>query len=269
MGERYQNKWLLYLPWSLLGIRTAFNDQLKTSSAEMTFAMHPRVPGCILQDPDELEQPDLQKLLQNLQIKDNKVAIPTSTKTDINPQNTLSDKITHVYTRQHDVKGLGSRFAGPFPVLSKPSRSTVEIKVGTNRDGSNRVEIRHLSDIKTAYLREDATEASRPRRGRPRKPQEVDSLDWPELNDPSAASSSSTSPNQNNDGNLRQSNSPNLQQWVANFDFSIPPPLTRAGNSNSNSPDADPAKTPWSATSSEIVELNRKITRGNNTALPG
>ena len=69
-----------------------------------------------------------------------------------------------------NVKGLDSRFKGPFLILSRPSRSTVEIKVGLNKDKSIRSEIRAWSDVKPAFLREDKEEAARPKRGRPKKP---------------------------------------------------------------------------------------------------
>ena len=45
MGDIYQDKWCDYLPWVLLGIRSAYNRDLGTSSAEMTLGMHPQLPG--------------------------------------------------------------------------------------------------------------------------------------------------------------------------------------------------------------------------------
>ena len=53
MGEKYQDKWVEYLPWALLGIRASFNNDLGTSSSELTFAKHPQLPGQILMDPND------------------------------------------------------------------------------------------------------------------------------------------------------------------------------------------------------------------------
>ena len=122
-----------------------------------------------------------------MQVKNNRVAIPTTYNTKNPPVPELPQNISHVYTRQHDVKGLGARYAGPFPVISKPSRTTIEIKVGTNKDGSDRREIRHLSDIKIAYLREDAAVAERPKRGRPPKSKAVPSQPSSQTLTPAAA----------------------------------------------------------------------------------
>ena len=74
-----------------------------------------------------------------------------------------------MYVKQHNVKGLAPRYLGPFPVTSRPSRSTIVIKVGLDAKGLDRLELRHISDIKVAYLRNDANIAERPKRGRPPK----------------------------------------------------------------------------------------------------
>ena len=82
---------------------------------------------------------------------------------------TLPDSVTHVYVRQHNTKGLAPRYVGPFPVTNRPSRSTIEIKIGLTKAGADRIELRHISDVKIAYLREDAVVAERAKRGRPPK----------------------------------------------------------------------------------------------------
>ena len=40
MGETHQDKWMDYLPWALLGIRTAFNKDLGTFSSELTLLLY-------------------------------------------------------------------------------------------------------------------------------------------------------------------------------------------------------------------------------------
>ena len=104
---------------------------------------------------------------------------------------------------------------------------------------STRAEVRHWNDCKQAYLREDAVEAQRPKRGRPRKV----SLDQSEAEVPEAptpVNSSSENKQSEPSPNLPQ-NSYNLRpRKIATVDFSIPPPGWPAGNSNSTTPAADP-----------------------------
>ena len=40
MGEMHKQNWMKYLPWALLGRRTAFNKELGTSSSELTLGTH-------------------------------------------------------------------------------------------------------------------------------------------------------------------------------------------------------------------------------------
>ena len=177
MGQNFQDKWIQALPWALLGQRTAFNKDLGTSSSELTFGTQIQVPGTLLQDIGE-ENSSITDILQKLHVKNNRLAVPTST----NPQKEIDppQKVSHVYARQHETRGLQTRYRGPFKVISRPSRTTLEIKVGVNKDGSDRTELRAWADCKQAYLRDDAVEAERPKRGRPKKdPENIQSPDEP------------------------------------------------------------------------------------------
>ena len=252
LGQKYQDKWIDLLPWALLGRRTAFNKNLGTSSNELVLGMHVQVPGACVQDINLEDEPLIEDILNKLQIKNNRVAVPTA----VNPQTeveTPPESVTHVYTRQHDVKGLQPKYCGPFLVLSRPSRSTLEIKVGLNKDGSFRKELRTWSDVKPAYLRENMSEASRPKRGRPSKPTS-DSLS----NSKSSVDASLPKSNQNNVG-TNNSKSPNSNAAVAAIDFSVPPPMERAGNSNAVATHAEPKA--WSASQQDIEWLNKSISR--------
>ena len=170
MGDKYQENWVHYLPWALLGLRSSFHSDLGTSPTEMTFGKSVQLPGTILADPDEVKGLDdisVDALLRRLQIKDNRMAVPPAVNTKNTKIETLPDSVSHIYARQHNVKGLSEKYLGPLPVLSRPNRSTIEVKVGLNKDGSQRREIRHISDVKVAHLRDGATIAERPKRGRP------------------------------------------------------------------------------------------------------
>ena len=252
MGDKFQDKWIYYLPWVLLGIRSAFNHDLQTSSAEMTFGKHVQLPGTLLANPEEskFDQNHTDVILQKLQLKNNRIAVPTSYNRSNNHVESLPDTVTHVYARQHDVKGLSPRFIGPFPVTSRPSRSTIEIKVGLYKNGTERREIRHLTDIKVANMRDDTVIAERPKLGRPSK--SSDPASNPE-ND--QVTSRPNNQNKTHDETKVQENSPNLAAILPTFDFSVPPPPVRAGNSN--------FVKPWAASKEELQQINNAISARN------
>ena len=268
MGDKYQGNWIKYLPWALLGQRTAFNRTLGTSSAFMSFGFHPQVPGTILQEPTLAEDSEatLENVLSKLQFINDRVALPTSAE-PLKEFKEPPKNLTHIYAKQHDTKGFDSRYRGPFRVKSRPTRTTVEIKVGENRDRS---EIRHFGDVKPAYLRDDAVEAERPRRGRPPKAE----VPLKDTTSPQPQSSTETSlqlPDQNNEnsnvgGNTRPARStrnpaPNyVDSVLTTVDFSTPPPgYPEVGNSKISSTTADPTSRTWSATPEDLADINRSI----------
>ena len=68
LGDKYQGNWIYYLPWALLGLRSSYNNDLGTSSSEMTFGMHPQLPGTLLADPEDINMSNshLQTILKKL-----------------------------------------------------------------------------------------------------------------------------------------------------------------------------------------------------------
>ena len=245
MGEQFQGNWYHVLPWALLGIRTAYNKDLGTSSNELTLGTHVQVPGSILKPVDyDSAEPNIKEILENLQIKDNKFAIPTSK--PIQKQVDPPTNVTHVYVKQHETRGLDSRYRGPFKIISKPTRSTLEIKTGLTAKGEIRSELRAWADCKPAYVNEDTVEASRPKRGRP-----------PKKTSETKTNESEQSPN------LDTSSQPfhgfATQPGVATVDFSKPPPpFPCAGNSNFKTTHADSTKT-WSASVADLEVINSSI----------
>ena len=138
MANEYQDRWFHFLPWALLGCRTSFNKDLQTSSAELTFGRHPQIPMALAQPVKFDHTPDIQSILSKIRLLNERTATPTSTNVQekVDPP---GEKVTHVYTKQHNKKGLDSSFKGPFEIISRPSRSTIEIKVGVNKD--NRIKV--------------------------------------------------------------------------------------------------------------------------------
>ena len=253
MGEIHKQNWYHYLPWALLGRRTAFNKDLGTSSSELALGTHVQVPGAVLQQVNGSAEPNINDILQNLQLKENRVAVPTSTNPQVESA-APSEQVTHVYTKQHNVKGLQPKWTGPFRVINRPTRSTLVIKVGVNKDLSDRIELRAWADVKPAYLKNDTVDATRPKLGRPPKPGADD------VNSSRVASEESLPPD--NTPNLEQNKNKNSNvggnssrpprstrnpapNYVASVNFSKPPPKFPMMS--------------WSASSLELEEINRSI----------
>ena len=248
MGVKYQDRWMDYLPWVLLGRRTAFNKDLGTSSAELTLGMHPQIPMVLAQEVKEDEEPTIEALLAKLRFKNERIAVPTSTN-DSPRVKSPPQTVTHVYTKNHTKKGLQPNYRGPWSIESRPTRSTVKINVGVNADGSNREEVRSWGDAKPAYLRGDAEPASRPKRGRPSKksagPEEVPAQ--------SNSEESDTSSNQNNElaaMSVEAGNSNRLSPHSESelVEFNGPPPFK-----------GFPKLRTWSASASELDMINQSI----------
>ena len=256
MGDKYQENWVHYLPWALLGLRSSFHSDLGTSPTEMTFGKSVQLPGTILADPDEVKGLDdisVDALLRRLQIKDNRMAVPPAVNKKNTKIETLPDSVSHIYARQHNVKGLSEKYLGPLPVLSRPNRSTIEVKVGLNKDGSQRREVRHISDVKVAHLRDGATIAERPKRGRPSsnasKPVESETMSSspPEAPDTSAPPTHDEQAGNSNSRPVRSTRNP-VPLYVDSIDFNGPPPFR-----------GFPELRTWSASASELDSINASI----------
>ena len=82
-----------------------------------------------------------------------------------------TDEATHVYVKVANPLALQPKWEGPYKILSRPSRSTVEVKIGMFRNGEVRKSVYHWTSCKVAYLRQDQPEAHRPPLGRrPKEP---------------------------------------------------------------------------------------------------
>ena len=169
LGEEYQEKWMDFLPFTLLGRRNAYQPDLGASSSEFTFGTKVKVPGQLLCDPDDIPPgPRLHQLLENVKRATANPAVPTSRHGQ--PEKQLKEiplDVKHVYTRQHQTKGLQAPYEGPFEIVDRPSRSTVKICVGTYKSGEKRYEIRHFNDLKLAHKDSPAACVQRPTLGRP------------------------------------------------------------------------------------------------------
>ena len=172
MVGKHQNKSFEFLPFVLLGRRTAVQPDIGASSCELAMGTTVRVPGQLLQDPGSpLPEDDVRSLLHSIRQKTNMPASPTSShgQAKIKLQK-VPEGATHVYTKQHKTQGLQPSYEGPFEIDSWLSKSTVKINVGLFSNGEKRQEVRHINDLKFAHPDSLVAPAHRPKLGRPTGP---------------------------------------------------------------------------------------------------
>ena len=166
MGNSHKDKWMRALSWVLLGKRNTYLPSLDASSAQMVLNMSPRLPGQIFSHPGPpLNSIQLRGLLDQLYRLSDRPGPPHAKKVSFDISDTNS--ATHVYIKQADPKSLSPTFEGPYKVVSRPSRSTVQVQLSVKRDGTPHLQSYHWSWCKPAVMRSGAEEASRPRPGRP------------------------------------------------------------------------------------------------------
>ena len=103
MANEHQENWCSFLPWTLLGMRTSFNKNLHTSSAELAFGLHPQIPAALAQPVKFDQNPNVSEILKKVRLLNNRTAIPTSTNDQplVDPP---GNEVTHVHTKQHNKK---------------------------------------------------------------------------------------------------------------------------------------------------------------------
>ena len=107
-------------------------------------------------------------LLEELYKMSAKPALPTSAV--VEPIDiSFTEKATHVYVKVEDPGALCPRFEGPYKITSRPSRSTIQVRIGSFVDGSPRHQVYNWQSCKIAHMRPEAQEGSRPKLGRPSK----------------------------------------------------------------------------------------------------
>ena len=286
MGNKYQEAWLDYLPLILLGKNTALQPDIGASPSEMAHGLNVRIPGQLLNDPEEdLTKEELKALLTSVRQKTN---IPVSQPSRHNPPEPklpgIPENATYAYTKQHQTTGLQTAYEGPFFIAERLSNSTVKLEVGLYRNGDKRYEVRHANDLKFAHQDSMAAPASRPALGRPCKrtstsPQTETSSPFNVRHSTDASGTLSTPSNVFSDKPVdenKQAGDANLTS--KNHETSIredPQPTSNSNGPPAINPFSRPARStrnpnpvyvdgitlprPWSASQDEIAELNRLI----------
>ena len=167
MGDTHREHWYSALPWIMLGRRVSFQPNLDASAAQMVLNMSPRLPGQLLGHPGPpLSNSQVRALLDQLYRLADRPPVQTSGKREFLDIENETANVTHVYVKVDKPDSLCPKFEGPYKVISRPSRSTVEVKIGMFKSGEPRTLTFHWSLCKPAFMREDATEGSRPMLGR-------------------------------------------------------------------------------------------------------
>ena len=141
MGNNHGDKWMRALPWVLLGKRAALQPDLDASACMLAFGKSVDLPGQLLGHPGPpLSNLQTKALLEEMFKLESNPALQTSSKA--NPKDLDHTKnATHVYIKVEDPKGLSGRFEGPFEIVSRPSRSQIQVKIGVFANGQPRLSI--------------------------------------------------------------------------------------------------------------------------------
>ena len=170
MGDTHGSQWMRALPWVMLGKRVQVQPDLDVSAAELCYGKTLDLPGHFLTNPGEpLSNLQTRVLVEELYKMNARPAMQTSA--TVNPIDiSYTEKATHVYIKKETHLGLTPLFEGPYKIISRPSRSQIEVRVGSFADGRPRLQIYNWSQAKIAHLRSDNVEASRPNLGRKPRP---------------------------------------------------------------------------------------------------
>ena len=222
MGDTYGSSWMLQLPFTLLGRRAALQPDLGASASDMTTGSSPLLPG-VMVDDQQGEQNDHQ-LLQTLKKLDAEPPVPMSRHKppDEVYMPPATKTATHVYIKVENPTGLSMKWQGPFPIVSRPSNTTIKIKVGYNKQGLPLLEDHHWSRVQIAHLRPDASEAHRLLKGRAgnfesryanKKQQITQPIPFTEYTDANNTHQKITQPFNASDGTVPSPSSPQGEQF--------------------------------------------------------
>ena len=250
------------LPWVLLGKRVQVQPDLDTSAAQLCYGKSLDLPGQLLAHPGApLSNIQTKALLEELYKLSARPALQTSA--TVQPFDiSYTEKATHVYVKVDNPQGLNSRFEGPYQIISRPSRSTIEVRIGSFADGRPRLQTYSWASCKIAHLRPDATLGQRPKLGRPSASSEVPNS-TEVVDDATGGLNVNNALNRNS--NVGRENEPEpASQTDVNNSLPAQPEIGRPVRStrNPNPLYVDAICRPWSASQTEIHELNRLISCG-------
>ena len=78
--DKHQDKWFDFLPFIQLGKNVTTQQDLGVAPTELAFGSALRIPGQLLQDPEDLSESQLKDLAKDVKIRTAVPAIQTSSK---------------------------------------------------------------------------------------------------------------------------------------------------------------------------------------------
>ncbi|XP_064463141.1 uncharacterized protein LOC135374070 [Ornithodoros turicata] len=148
IAREAQTSWVDHLPVVMLGIRSAFKEDLSCTAAELVYGTTLRLPGDFWSDPDGVRSLPQAEYVQQLRRFFRGLApvpsrTPPPSKVFLHPDLNTS---THVFLRHDAVrKPLSPHYDGPYRVLSRNSK-TFTIDIAGQR------QVVSLGRLKPAYL---------------------------------------------------------------------------------------------------------------------
>ena len=170
MADTHGSEWMDHLPWVLLGRRTAYQQDLKTTAAELALGINPTLPAGLIGEPGPpLENEKVNELLQGLREKNERKAVQTSSHNTEKINLPDLSEVTHVLVKKGKPPPLGAQYDGPFPITDRIGDNCIRIKVGTTVSGEPRLELQHWNNCRPAVIKSHDQEEERPRPGRKKK----------------------------------------------------------------------------------------------------
>ena len=156
MGDKHGSKWMDQLPFTLLGKRIMYQPDLDASSADLVLGEAIDFPGVFVGDPGPpLNKEQIHKLLHTLHQKAARPIKPMSRHRQEEyymPEST--QKATHVYVKLEKTSPLSPRYRGRYPIVSRPSKSTITVKEGTFISGLPKLATYNWETCKVAHMAE-------------------------------------------------------------------------------------------------------------------
>ncbi len=144
--------WVDALPLVLLGIRTAFKENISATAAEMVYGTSLRFPGEFFSPPSNTVLDDPSNFVHQLKSHMQQIRPLPPRPAHSNSQDLATT--THVFIRQDAVrKPLQPPYNGPYPVVSRTDKHFT-IKVNGRQDtiSVDRLKPAHLDDIPERLL---------------------------------------------------------------------------------------------------------------------
>ena len=165
MGDTHGSNWLSVLPWTLLGLRTAHQEDLGASPMELVYGQTVKIPGDLV-GGDLHQDSDLPTLLENIRKKTFRPAVQTAHhNVPYEHLPTAMETAERVYVRRGKHTPLGANFDGPFKIHERQGNHCLRVRVGSYNNGEPRYELHHWKNCKIDHG--DGTDlAERPKLGR-------------------------------------------------------------------------------------------------------